>query len=115
MPPPSTFDYDVFISYRRLEGSGVARWLRDHLESYRLPSALRAGRAPIKAYLDTAFERATEDFWVQNIDPALHRSRFLLVIVTPSVFDPRADGPPSWVEREITTLASLPRAATSWW
>lgn len=102
------FDFDAFISYRRLDGTAAARWLRSHLEGYRLPPALEAGRKPIKAYLDTAFERATEDFWIANIEPALRRSRFLVVVVSPSVFEPRADGEPSWVEREIRLFLERP-------
>lgn len=102
------FDFDAFISYRRIDGTAAARWLRARLERYRLPAGLDAGRAPIKAYLDTAFERATEDFWNRNIEPALRRSRCLVVVVTPSVFEPRSDGEPSWVEREIRLFLSLP-------
>jgi WD40 repeat protein len=107
-PASSTFDFDAFISYRRRDGSAVARWLRSRIESYRPPPGLAAGRKPLKAYVDTTFERATEDFWNQNIEPALRRSRFLAVVVTPSVFEPRSDGEPSWVEREIRVFLSLP-------
>ena len=104
---PDGFDFDAFISYRRRDGAVVARWLRSRLERYRLPPGLDAGRKPIKAYLDTAFERATQDFWNQNIEPALRRSRCLVVVVTPSVFEPRADGEPSWVGRGVRVFLSL--------
>ena len=108
MGSPAKFDFDAFISYRRIDGTGIARWLRTRLERYRLPQGLAADRKPIRAYLDTAFERATEDFWLQNIEPALRRSRFLIVVLTPSVFEARNDGEPSWVEREIRLFLSLP-------
>ncbi len=108
METPPGFDFDAFISYRRIDGTGAARWLRASLGSYRLPAALGEGRTPLKTYLDTAFERASEDFWASNIEPALRRSRFLIVVVTPSVFEPRADGAPGWVEREIELFLSLP-------
>src|SRR5262249_39058259 len=63
-----------------------------------------------QVYLDTTFERASEDFWTQNIEPALRRSRFLIVVITPSVFSQRPDGERNWVEREIELFLSLPQA-----
>jgi len=106
----ASFDHDAFISYRRGDGRAMANWLRRRLQSYRLPPKLEGrGLPPIKAYLDTTFERASDDFWTQNIEPALKRSRYLLVLVTPSVFTPRTDGEQSWVDREIETFLALPQ------
>src|SRR5262249_14398106 len=34
--------------------------------------------------------------------------RFLVVVVTPLVFEPRSDDQPSWVERELRLFLSLP-------
>ena len=53
--------YDAFISYRRSDGTNVATWLRRRLQDYRLPRSLSAKRK-LRVYLDTAFERANEDF-----------------------------------------------------
>lgn len=35
--PDESFDYDVFLSYRRVDGRALANWLRGRLQSYRLP------------------------------------------------------------------------------
>jgi WD40 repeat protein len=105
-----TDDYDAFISYRRVDGADLAEWLRRKLQDYRLPASLAQERKPLQVYLDTAFERANEDFWIQNIEPALRRSRFLIVVITPGFFYPKANGAQSWVEREIELFLSLPQA-----
>jgi hypothetical protein len=76
--------YDAFISYRRSDGSNVARWLRRQLEAFRVPRPLRErfGRQ-LRVYIDTAYERGTSDFYEHKIKPALLGSRFLLVVATP--------------------------------
>jgi WD40 repeat protein len=104
-----TYDYDAFISYRRADGADLAQWLRRKLQDYRLPASLGQDRKPLQVYLDTTFERATEDFWTQNIEPAVRRSRFLIVILTPSVVQLGADGSQNWVERELELFMSLPQ------
>ncbi len=55
-------EYDAFISYRRSDGTAVARWLRRELEGYRPPRSMRErfGRK-LKIYLDTAYERGVSD------------------------------------------------------
>ena len=86
-------DYDAFISYRRRDGGRLANWIRIQLQKYRLPVQLGEERKKtLKIYLDTAFERATEDFWKNSIEPALQRSRFLIVVCTESLNQPRMDG-----------------------
>ena len=101
--------YDAFISYRRSDGTNVATWLRRRLQDYRLPRSLSAKRK-LRVYLDTAFERANEDFWTNNIEPALKSSRNLIVIATPDTLRRQTTGQPNWVEREIDTFLSLPQS-----
>jgi hypothetical protein len=107
---PSDFKYDAFISYRRSDGTAAARWLRNRLQTFSLPKPLR-GESPkkLKVYLDTVYERATEDFFEKNIEPALTQSRFLIVVSTPDALRPRPDGTPNWVHREVETFAILPQ------
>jgi hypothetical protein len=82
----SEFDYDAFISYRRSDGTAVARWLRRALVGYRLPRALRSRHADeLRVYLDTVHERATSDFYERSIKPALQSSRFLIAPVRHSI------------------------------
>ena len=54
-------------------------------------------------FLDTRFERGNRDFWAAHIVPALTGSRRLVVVSTADAFEPRGDGSPNWVEREIAT------------
>ena len=41
IPAEGVVQYDAFISYRRSDGTTVARWLRRQLEDFRLPKPLR--------------------------------------------------------------------------
>lgn len=96
----------LFISYRHCDGGRHAAWLRDRLQGYRLPAALRRGdRRPMVVWKDTTYMRATEDIFDRVIRPALAAAEYLLVIRTPSTLAPaRApDGSPepNWVEREV--------------
>jgi WD40 repeat protein len=103
---PARFDYDAFISYRRVDGADVALWLRRALEGYRLPAELGRGRAPLRCYLDTIYAVALDDFWDLNIAPALARSRCLILIATTACLEPGRNGEPSWVERELQAFRS---------
>ena len=47
------------------------------------------------------FERANEDFWKDELEPALNSSRCLIVVVTPATLLSYADGKDDLVEREI--------------
>jgi WD40 repeat protein len=109
LPSPEWL-YDAFVSYRRSDGRIFTKWLRGVLESYRLPKSLKAPHKQLRIYVDTAFERPV-DFWKDNIEPSLSRSRFLLVVVTESVFLARPDGSPNWVVREIEYFTDLPQGA----
>jgi WD40 repeat protein len=108
--PASPYEFKAFISYRRQDASAVARWLRSKLVSYKPPKllleSLTAEQRNIVAehnryYLDTAHARANEDFWNSNIEPALQRSKYLIVISSPTAFEARTDGTANWVAREI--------------
>lgn len=104
------FEHDAFISYRRSDGSRAARWLRRALLRYKLPPELRSeSRGKLRVYLDTVYEKATEDFFTKNIEPALKSSRYLIVVATPDSLKPRSDGRPNWVEREIETFRATPQ------
>jgi tetratricopeptide (TPR) repeat protein len=93
--------YDVFISYRRSDGSKTAQWIRRELEAFRAPRALQHKFSrKLRVYLDVAFERGTIDFYEHTIRPALMASRHLLVIATPDAAlreNPERD----WIKREI--------------
>lgn len=101
-------DYDAFISYRRSDGSDVARWLRRELLAYRVPVSMRDrfGRR-LRIYMDTAYERGTSDFYEQNVKPVLLSSSYLIVVATPGAVQ-RANGVNDWIAREITDFAVGP-------
>jgi WD40 repeat protein len=111
-PPASAGQYEfrAFISYRRQDATAVARWLRNRLIGYKPPKrlleSLTAAQRSVFAernryFLDTAHAKANEDFWNSNIEPALQRSKYLIVISSPTAFEARADGSENWVAREI--------------
>lgn len=106
----SPFEYDAFISYRRKDGAAVANWLRHALQGFRAPRRLRELRQRrLVVYLDTAYERGTQDFFDHSILPALRASRFLIVLATPDAMTPRADAATDWMQREIEAFSSLPQ------
>jgi WD40 repeat protein len=106
------FKFDLFLSYRRSDGLLFANWLRRRLLAYRLPRNLdkRDGRR-LTVYQDKAYERATEDFWKNTVLPAIRESRYLGVVVTSATLEPRSDGQPNWVEREIAAFSEAPQAS----
>src|SRR5262245_22460395 len=92
------FRYDAFISYRRADGTPVAKALRQRLRRFQFPKELsRFGKEPIEIYLDTVYERADEDFFENTIKAALRDSAHLIVVQTPSISQPRAEGQENWV------------------
>src|SRR4051794_4129690 len=94
--------YDAFISYRRADGRRYAVALRRALLDFRFPRGFDdAPRRRLAVYLDTIYERATNDFFEETIQPALRTSAHLIVVRTPRAIQARADGQPNWVEREI--------------
>ena len=104
--------YDLFICYRRGDGLLFANWLRRKLLAYRLPRSLdKLDGRRLRVYQDKAYERATEDFWKNTVIPALQESRYLGVVVTSAAMEPRSDGQPNWVEREIAAFSALPQGS----
>lgn len=104
MPDPA---YDAFVSYRRSDGAAVARWIRREVEGFRAPAKLaKAAGRKLKVYLDTAYERATADFFENAIRPALLASRHLVVVATPDAVASR--GAADWVEREVSEFLAGP-------
>lgn len=101
--------YDAFVSYRRSDGRPAAQWLRRALESYRAPRRLAAAQGKrLKVYLDTAYERATNDFYAGTIRPALLAARFLIVISTPDAV--RRRSAEDWIVREVEDFSNGPHA-----
>jgi hypothetical protein len=106
------FKYDLFISYRRKDGLPFANWVREKLVTYRLPRAFGdRSKARLRVYQDTAYERATEDFWKNTVLPALLTSRYLGVVATPGALELRTDGQANWVEREIASFTAMSQGA----
>lgn len=68
----SDLPFDAFISYRRSDGSSLAKWLRHRIKSHSLPKQLTVpgSRKKLDAYLDVAYEHATKHFFVNTILPA---------------------------------------------
>lgn len=106
-----TYLYHAFITYRRSDGRRVARRLRRRLLDYQLPDTLRPSSAPARLaiYLDTLYERATQDFFDNTIKPALAASRHLIIVQSPDTLRLRADGQENWVVREIRYFQTLPQ------
>ena len=108
--------YRAFISYRRQDAGGTARWLRRRLLAFRPPRELLDQLTPeqrsdaerrVAYFLDTSYQSANQDFWVANIEPALLESEYLIVISSTSALKPRSDGSDNWVAREIDTFLKL--------
>jgi hypothetical protein len=102
-------EYDAFVCYRRSDGGALAQWLRKALQSYRLPKEFVGGEQRLRIYIDTSYERANEDFWRNNIEPALKRSLYLIVVLTPTSSFARGDGTQNWLEREVEFFCRLPQ------
>ena len=102
--------YDAFVSYRRSDAQGAASWVRRELENFRPPKRLRDRLTQrLRVYLDTAYERATNDFFEQNIKPALLASRYLVVLASPAAAT-REDKESDWIWREIAVFEGGPNA-----
>ena len=105
-----------FISYRRRDALAPARWLRDRITTFVPPAELRqkiedldhtVGGRQNRVFLDLSYQKPNVDFWDEHIGPSLCRSRSLLLLLTPSVFETLDDGQPNWVEREIETFLAF--------
>ena len=102
------YTFDAFISYRRKDGTRIARRLRERLLGYQLPAPFEDRRRKLNVYLDEVYEAATEDFFEGTIKPALKSSRMLIVVQTPAAAEHRSDGTENWVAREVRYFRSLP-------
>lgn len=97
---PADFAFDIFISYRRSDGTQAARRLRQKLQRYDIYSRLKhLRREKLKVFLDTVYERGADDFYERNIRPALLSSRRLIVLATPDAIS--RPGIDDWIQREI--------------
>jgi hypothetical protein len=113
--------FDLFLSYRRKDGSKLAWWMVNKIQNFELPQPIidnlttetkkiYARRPAI--FLDTSYERASEE-WLKTVFDALDRSDRLIVISTPSVFETitKVNGPPepNWLVREVNRfLGDIP-------
>lgn len=103
-------EFDAFISYRRSDANAFARRLRHILQDFKPPRSLRHRHAfPLKVYLDTSYERATNDFFERVTLPALLSSRHLIVVATPDAAD-RGPDRNDWIRREIDAFEDGPNA-----
>lgn len=106
-------NFDAFISYRQKDGTQLASWLRNWLLNYKLPRTLHKqhsapGRARRKIWFDAIQKFASNDYFEQQICPAVQNSRCLIVVSTPSVYKHEegesGEHVPNWVDREITVF-----------
>jgi WD40 repeat protein len=108
------YQYDAFLSYRRLDATRVAQWIRRRLQRFRLPLEILRELPPEKqelhkrrprVWLDTSYEKANDDFLVNRIFPALDDSARLIVVCTPSTLKKivKKDGSAeeNWLVREV--------------
>ena len=97
------FAYEAFISYRHLETDRKAAMkLQKAIEGYRIPKQLQeqAGRARLGKCFRDEDELPTSASLSEQIEDALKRSRFLIVVCTPQTRESL------WVMREVETFAS---------
>lgn len=102
------YTYDAFISYRTRDGRRVATWLSRQLRRYRPPRGFPRSVPSLRIYRDSERQRVISRLWDERIQPALGRSRFLIVILTPAVLDD-VEGENNWVIREFTEFVRLRR------
>lgn len=90
--------FDVFLSYRRSDGSRFAQRLRRRLlqANQRIPGQA----APLRVYLDRIQARADSDFYNETIRPALLGSRWLIFVATPDAAK-RPEGETDLIAKEI--------------
>lgn len=108
------YDYDAFVSYRRRDSTRLAQWIRSRLQRHRLPPEILEelppdkqalhGRRP-RIWLDTSYEKSSDDFLLKKVFPALDASARLIVISTPAALEniTGKDGmaQDNWLVREI--------------
>ncbi|MER9018977.1 hypothetical protein [Mesorhizobium sp. M0898] len=117
------YEYDAFISYRRSDAGQLARWIRNKLQRFRLPAKVIRGLSREKRelykrrpqiWLDTSYEKSSDDFLLRKVFPALNKSARMIVVSTPAAFDTIAgkDGQSqdNWLVREIDHFLGGTRA-----
>ncbi len=98
------YEYEAFISYRHLPlSSKIARRIQHDTEGFRIPKELRRedGKARLGRLFRDEDELPASTSLGDQIEEALARSRFLVVVCTPETRESR------WVEREVELFASL--------
>jgi WD40 repeat protein len=117
------YDYDAFVSYRRRDATRLAQWIRNKLQSFRLPPEILrelpsqkqeiCARRP-QIWLDTSYEKSSDDFLLKKVFPALDKSARLIVVSTPAALEYIAgkDGKTqdNWLTREIDHFLGKARA-----
>src|SRR4051812_41267165 len=109
-PPPAgdgDYHYAAFISYRHADvDRRWAKWLHRTLETYRVPRRLAAERGLPRrigrCFRDEEELPASSDL-SREIDAALERSRFLIVVCSPRT--PASE----WVNREVERVREMGR------
>lgn len=105
--PDNPFTYYAFISYRHVSpDQDWAKWLHSAIETYRVPRRLvnerNLPRRVRPLFRDEEETEASSDL-SQQIEEALARSRFLIVICSP------ATPVSKWVDKEIHSFRELGR------
>jgi hypothetical protein len=106
--------YDAFVSYRRRDATRLAQWIRSNLQRFTLPDEILPDLKPEKRelhqrrpkiWLDTSYEKASDDFLVEKVYPALDQSARLIVVLTPAALDSitckHGKPEPNWLVREV--------------
>src|SRR6266851_1688422 len=117
------YEFDAFLSYRRSDATPLAQWIRRKLQGFRLPTEILQELSQEKReihdrrpqiWLDTSYEKSSDDFLHKKIFPALDRSARLIVICTPSALHNirGTDGEiqPNWLVREVDYFLGTERA-----
>jgi WD40 repeat protein len=121
-----SYAYDAFISYRRRDATWLARWIRNKLLQFRLPPEIvhelprhkqeLHDRRP-QIWLDTSYEKSSDDFLLKKVFPALDTSARLIVVNTPAALEniTANDGTlqDNWLVREIDHFLGEARAGVS--
>jgi WD40 repeat protein len=126
-PAQHKYEYDAFVSYRRRDATRLAQWIRNKLQRFRLPpEVLRElphekqelqTRGP-RIWLDTSYEKSSDDFLLKKVFPALDQSARLIVVSTPAALEniTGKDGKAqdNWLVREIDHfLGNVPADETN--
>src|ERR1700694_2683012 len=120
---PGQSEHDAFLSYRRRDATQLAQWIRNKLQRFRLPPEILRElpgekqelhtRGP-RIWLDTSYEKSSDDFLLKKVFPALDNSARLIVICTPSALESihGKDGTTqdNWLVREVDHFLSRSRA-----